>query len=62
MSDITTPRLVYKGAADKDGSHEAVETKPVADQDALDAAIKEGWRLTRVPAKAEADAPAKSKK
>lgn len=52
MSDSSTPRLVYKGAPDSKGSYEQVETKAVADADALDAALKDGWRLQRVPAEA----------
>lgn len=51
MADVVTPRLVYKGPADDNA-----ETKMVGDPDALDAALKEGWRLRRVPVKAAADA------
>lgn len=52
MSDISTPRLVYKGAPDSKGSFEAIETKAVVNPDDLDAALKDGWRLQRVPAEA----------
>lgn len=48
-ADTPTPRLVYKGAPDPDGSYEQVETQTVADADALATALKAGWRLTRVP-------------
>jgi len=48
MSDekVTTPRLVYRGPA-----NEHAETREAADQADLDAALKAGWRLTRVDAK-----------
>ncbi len=41
--DVTTPRLLYKGDA-----NDKAQTKEVADQAALDQALKDGWRLTRV--------------
>lgn len=63
MSENTTPRLVYKGDADAKGSYEQVETKAVADADGLDLALKDGWRLQRVPvAKAADDDTAAGKK
>lgn len=52
MADITEPRMVYRGAAD-----DSAETQVVADQDALSAALKDGWRLTRVPKAKAADVP-----
>lgn len=48
-TEIVTPRLVYKGAAD-----ETAQTCEVKDRDALDKALKAGWRLTRVDAKHKA--------
>jgi len=52
MSDVTTPRLVYRGAAD-----ETAETREAVDQIDLDAALKAGWRLTRVDATHPAPEP-----
>jgi len=49
--DVTTPRLVYRGAA-----NDTAETKEVADQGALDQALNAGWRLTRVDQKHPAKA------
>ena len=48
MSDdkVTTPRLVYRGPA-----NEHAETREAVTQADLDAALKAGWRLTRVDAK-----------
>jgi hypothetical protein len=53
MSDekVTTPRLLYRGPA-----NEHAETKVFPDQGALDAALKAGWRLTRIDAKHPAKA------
>lgn len=45
MSDVSTPRLMYRGAAD-----ETAETREAIDQADLAAALKAGWRLTRVDA------------
>lgn len=57
MADITEPRMVYRGAAD-----DSAETQVVSDQEALSAALKDGWRLKRVPVKAAPVADAKDKK
>lgn len=40
---MQTPRLVYKGPTD-----DTAQTKRVEDQDALEGALAEGWRLRRV--------------
>lgn len=50
--DITEPRMVYRGAAD-----DQAETQIVGDQDALSLALKDGWRLTRVPKAKQAPVP-----
>jgi hypothetical protein len=60
-SSTSVPRLVYKGDADAKGSHEQVETKAVHTEDALAEALKDGWRLQRVPASADAPVAAKKK-
>lgn len=60
MADaIQFPHTVYKGTPNKDNADKGtatdpVENKVVADQDALDLAVKEGWRLhySSAPAKA----------
>lgn len=52
MSDVVTPRLLYKGAAD-----ETAETCKVDDQAALEKALKDGWRLQRVDKKHKAPPP-----
>jgi len=46
MSDVLTPRLVYRGPAD-----ESAETATATDPDDLAAKLKAGYRLTRVDKK-----------
>ncbi len=41
---MSIPRLVYRGPANSTASTKRCET-----QEALDAALKDGWRLRRVP-------------
>lgn len=71
MADaLVFPRLLYRGLPDTlgQGTHsndagELVgETKQVDDAAACDAALKDGWRLTRDEAKADDAPPATGKK
>lgn len=59
MTDgLQFPRLIYRGASD-----ESAETLIVEDADALDVALKAGYRLQRNPPKvAEPVDPPKGKK
>jgi hypothetical protein len=45
--DLAFPRLVYRGEADTLGSGSVGETARIDTQADLDAARKDGWRLTR---------------
>lgn len=44
--ELAFPRLIYRGDHDALGSGSVGENKVVSSQDALDVALKEGWRLT----------------
>jgi hypothetical protein len=47
MADLAFPRVLYRGEADTLGSGQVGETTRVDSPDELDAALKDGWRLTR---------------
>lgn len=44
---LVFPRVVYRGEPDTLGTGQVGETKRVDSQGDLDAALKDGWRLTR---------------
>lgn len=65
--DLEFPRLVYRGDPDEKDqpsepdTYEDAETKTVHNQDELDEAEKDGWRLTRFPDAQSAKKAARSK-